>query len=304
MSNSEYKPLDELKKMMLIINPVSGRKTSFRFLPDIIRIFNVNGYNVSVFPTGKQGDATSLAECYSADYDIVVCIGGDGTLNEVISGLLRSGSHTPIGYIPSGSTNDFASCHGISSDMLTAAMNIATGNPKNIDIGQFGDRYFSYVSAFGAFSWLSYTTPQNLKNVLGHSAYLLDAVKDLPKVKSHYLRFDTGDFSCEGAFIFGAICNSTSVAGTITLPQDVVDTNDGKFELLLVHKPQTIADWQEIISGLLGKDYSSAFLEFVQFDSISIDSPHSIDWSLDGEMCAGKECITAHCIPDAITLIL
>ena len=231
------KNFSQLKKLMLIINPVSGRRTSLRFLPDIIGIFSANDYAVTVFPTTKSGDAADFAMCYGNEFDLIVCIGGDGTLNEVISGIIRGDCRTPLGYIPSGSTNDFAACHGISSDMLEAAQNIVNGNPKSIDIGKFGKQYFSYVAAFGAFSWLSYTTPQNLKNMLGHSAYLLDAVKDLPKIKAHHLKLDLGEFTCEGDYIFGAVCNSTSVAGTITLPKTVVDTGDGKFEILLIHEP-------------------------------------------------------------------
>ena len=283
------KTFSQLKKLMLIINPVSGRRTSLRFLPDIIGTFSANDYAVTVFPTAKRGDATDFAAGYGAEFDLIVCIGGDGTLNEVISGIIRGGCHTPLGYIPSGSTNDFAACHGISSDMLEAAQNIVNGKPKSIDIGRFGEQYFAYVAAFGAFSWLSYTTPQNLKNMLGHSAYLLDAVKDLPKIKAHHLKLDVGEFTCEGDYIFGAVCNSTSVAGTITLPRTVVDTGDGKFEVLLVHEPQTLIDFQSILLGVFTQDYSSPFLDFFQADSLSICAPGELDWSLDGERGRGAE---------------
>ena len=289
-------PFSELKKMMLIINPVSGRRTSLRFLPDIIRIFSENRYAVTVFSTGKAGDATEYAKLYANEFDIIVCIGGDGTLNETITGIVESGYDIPLGYIPSGSTNDFASCHGISSDMLTAALNIATGAPKSVDLGKIGNHYFTYVAAFGAFSWLSYTTPQNLKNRLGHSAYLLDAVKDLPKIKSHHLKFDVGEFTCEGDYIFGAVCNSTSVAGTISLPDDIVDTSDGRFEILLVHEPQTIIDFQNIVHGVLTQDYSSPFLDFFQASSLKIEAPSDLEWSLDGERGEGSaEIIVTNC---------
>jgi len=296
-------PFSELKKMMLIINPVSGRRTSLRFLPDIIRIFYENRYAVTVFSTGKAGDATEYAKIYANEFDIIVCIGGDGTLNETITGIVESGCDIPLGYIPSGSTNDFASCHGISSDMLTAALNIATGKPKSVDLGRIGNHYFTYVAAFGAFSWLSYTTPQNLKNRLGHSAYLLDAVKDLPKIKSHHLKFDVGDFVCEGDYIFGAVCNSTSVAGTISLPEDIVDTSDGRFEVLLVHEPQTIIDFQNIVHGVLTQDYSSPFLDFFQASSLKIEAPSELEWSLDGERGEGSAEISVANCRHKLTLI-
>lgn len=302
MSN-DIKALSDLKRMMLIINPVSGRRTSLRFLPDIIKIFNEHGYLVSMFPTGSCGDARKLCARYSNDFEIVVCIGGDGTLNETVSGIASSFSSTPIGYIPSGSTNDFAACHKLSDDLLTAALNIAEGIPKQLDIGQFGNRYFSYIAAFGAFSWLSYKTPQNLKNLLGHSAYILDAVKDLPKIKAHHLKFSLNDITCEGDYIFGAVCNSTSIAGTISLPSEVVDTADGKFELLLVHKPQTLADFQGILTGLLSQDYSSPFLDFFQTERLSIDAPENLVWSLDGERCDGEKTIEVTNLNKRLTLV-
>lgn len=297
------KNFSQLKKLMLILNPVSGRRTSLRFLPDIIGIFSANDYAVTVFPTTKSGDATDFAMYYGKEFDLIVCIGGDGTLNEVISGIIRGDCRTPLGYIPSGSTNDFAACHGISSDMLEAARSIVGGRPKRIDIGKFGEQYFSYVAAFGAFSWLSYTTPQKLKNMLGHSAYLLDAVKDLPKIRAHHLRLDIGEFTCEGDYIFGAVCNSTSVAGTISLPKAVVDTGDGKFEILLVHEPQTIIDFQNILLGIFTQDYSSPFLDFFQAQSLKIEAPEDLDWSLDGERGKGAERHEIENLAGRLTLI-
>ena len=297
------KEFSRLKKLMLIINPVSGRRVSLRFLPDIIGIFSANDCAVTVFPTAKRGDATDFAMHYGNEFDLIVCIGGDGTLNEVISGIIRGNCNTPLGYIPSGSTNDFAACHGISSDMLEAAQNIVDGNPKSIDIGKFGDQYFAYVAAFGAFSWLSYTTPQNLKNMLGHSAYLLDAVKDLPKIKAHHLAIDVDEFTCEGDYIFGAVCNSTSVAGTITLPKTVVDTGDGKFEILLMHEPRTLIDFQSILLGVFTQDYSSPFLDFFQADTLKISAPEDLDWSLDGERGKGAHRHEIENLSGRLTLI-
>lgn len=297
------KPFSELKKLLVIINPVSGRKTSLRFLPDIIAAFAQNGFAVTVFPTAKCGDATEYARLYAPEFDEVVAIGGDGTLNEVITGIIRSGAAVPLGYIPSGSTNDFASCHGISSDMLTAAQNIISGKSKSIDIGTFGEQYFSYVAAFGAFSWLSYTTPQDLKNVLGHSAYILDAVKDLPKIKAHHLRLEFDGFTCEGDYIFGAICNSTSVAGTITLPKSVVDTCDGRFEVLLVHEPHTLIDFQNLLIGVFTQNYSSPYLDFFQAEHFKIYSEGEIDWALDGELGKSRGELEIGCLNSGLTLI-
>lgn len=295
--------LSELKKLMLVINPVSGKRAASRNLSDIIRIFSSHGYAVTVFPTAKPGDATEFVINYSDGFDLVVCIGGDGTLNEVLTGILRGEKDVPLGYIPSGSTNDFAACHGISSDMCAAAEAIACGKPHEIDLGKFGDRCFSYVAAFGMFSWLSYTTSQNLKNKLGHSAYLLDAIKDLPKIKANHLRLTVDGFTCEGDYIFGAVCNSTSVAGTITLPSDVVDTSDGIFEVLLVHEPRTIFDFQNIIIGVLTQDYSSPFLDFFQAHSVKIEAPSDMEWTLDGERGEPVESVDVENLNRRIKLI-
>lgn len=273
----------ELKRLLLIINPISGRRLSKQRLSELIKIFSDAGYSVTVFPTGRRGDAAMYAELYSAGADLVVCVGGDGTLSETVTGLVRSGSGVPLGHIPAGSTNDFAICHGLSADMLKAAENIVRGSERLIDVGSFGDAYFAYIAAFGAFSHLSYTTPQNRKNVLGHSAYLLDAVRELPKLRAQHLRFDFDGFSCEGDYIFGAICNSTSVAGTISLPEKLVDTGDGKFEVLLVHEPQTVSDFQNLLLGLMTQDYSSPFLDLFHVSSLGIVSPSGLEWSLDGE---------------------
>lgn len=283
MNESAAKAYSEPKKLLLIYNPVSGKKAALRLLPDAIRIFSENGFAVTVYPTEKQGDAARHAELYADKFNSIVCIGGDGTLNETVCGLIKNGTDIPLGYIPAGSTNDFAACHGISSDVNIAAQNILRGNIKEIDVGNFEGRSFTYVAAFGAFCDLSYNTPQGLKNVLGHSAYLLDAVRDLPKIKSRHLKFRAEDHVFEGDYIFGAVCNSTSVAGTIKLPDSIVDTGDGKFEVLLVHEPHNVIDFNNLLGGILTKDYSSPFLDFFQTSSLEIAAPERLEWAIDGE---------------------
>ena len=298
------KTFSQLKKLLLIINPVSGRRTSLRFLPDIIRIFSEGDYAVTVFPTGKSGDATQFAQLYGNEFDLIVCIGGDGTLNEVISGIIRGDCRTPLGYIPSGSTNDFAACHGISSDMLEAARSIVGGRPKRIDIGKFGEQYFSYVAAFGAFSWLSYTTPQNLKNMLGHSAYLLDAVKDLPKIRAHHLRLDVGEFTCEGDYIFGAVCNSTSLGGLMKLDPNHVKMDDGKFELLLLRMPKTAFDLQSLIAAISRMGYNGPGVIFRHVQQVTVTTDEDLPWSLDGEYAPSAPRVELRNLPGAIPLML
>lgn len=303
MAEKIIKPYGELRKMLLIINPVSGKKASLRHLPEIIRIFSDYGWAVTVFTTQKRGDATHYASLYADKFDAVTCIGGDGTLNETVCGLIENGAAVPLGYIPAGSTNDFAACHGISADIKEAAQAIAVGKIKPLDIGIFGERCFAYIAAFGAFSWLSYTTSQSMKNILGHSAYLLDAVKDLPKIKAEQLSFNTDSCSCSGSYIFGAVCNSTSVAGIFTLPRDIVNTSDGKFEVLLIHEPNTLSDFQSIVSGMLNQDYSSPYIDFFQASSLQITAPEGLEWSLDGELCVGKNTVNVINIHKGLRLL-
>lgn len=272
------------KRLLLIVNPVSGKKMFLRYMPQVVRIFMDAGYLVTTMVTAAQGEATDYAAEYALAHDLVVCTGGDGTLNEVLTGLARKGLSVPVGYIPCGSTNDFAVSRGLSSDILAAAEAIAHGRVTRYDVGRFGDHYFSYVAAFGAFSWLSYTTDQTLKNVLGHTAYILDGIKDLPKVKPYHVRLTADGTVYEGDYLFGAVCNSTSIAGTLELPRDRVDTCDGLFEVLLIHEPKTIMDLESILLAVaVNKDYQSPYVDFFRASDIVIENPPTLDWTVDGE---------------------
>lgn len=271
------------KKALLIVNPVSGKKLALRYFSQIIRRLMDAGYLVTTAVTAGRGEATALAERYGDGYDLVCCTGGDGTLNETVSGLARAGHHVPLGYLPCGSTNDFALSRGLSSDLMTAAEAVVSGRSRRLDVGRFGSHYFTYVAAFGAFSWLSYTTDQNLKNVLGHTAYILDGIKDLPKVKPWRVRLTVDGTVHEGDYLFGAICNSTSIAGTIELPADQVNTCDGLFEVLLIREPKTLAEFEPVVRGLLTQDYSSPLIEFFRASSLHMVNPPGMDWTVDGE---------------------
>lgn len=276
--------MQELSKTaLLIINPVSGKKQVLKHIPGIIRSFMEGGYAVTVMVTGSRGEATEFARDYGAKYDLVCCTGGDGTLNETLSGLAMADIHVPLGYIPCGSTNDFAMSHNLALDIPTAAENIASGRRTVYDIGKFGDEYFSYVAAFGAFSWLSYTTDQKVKNVLGHTAYILDGIKDLSKIKPIHMRFTANGVVHEDDYLFGAVCNSLSIAGTIEMPKSLVDTSDGIFELLLVKTPKTISELNGAINALLTQGFQHPCVELFQARDIIAESSEPIEWALDGE---------------------
>ena len=206
-----------MKKLLFIMNPFAGQKRANKFLPDIISLYNRAGYDVTTYMTGGPGDATSVAARLAPDVDLIVCCGGDGTLNETISGVLHRGVDTPLGYIPAGSTNDFASTLKLSGNIMQAAQDILEGSPKSYDVGDFGGRYFSYVASFGAFTRTSYTTPQSSKNALGHTAYLLEGIQEISQLRKEHIRMEMDGQVVEDDFLFGAISNSTSAGGILSL---------------------------------------------------------------------------------------
>ena len=294
-----------MKKLFLVMNPCSGKKRANKVLAEIIDVFNRADYEVTAYMTAARGDATRAAAERAADFDRIVCIGGDGTLNEVIAGLHEVGQQTPIGYIPAGSTNDFASSLGLPKDLLDAARLAAAGEPRKLDIGSFNGRCFSYVASFGAFTRTSYATPQGMKNALGHVAYLLAGAKELTSIRSTHMRFVLADgTSFEDDYIFGAISNSTSVAGLLTLSPDLVDLNDGLFELLLIRKPRSLLELSDCVLALTTQEYHTPMLTMVSTGRVEIDCPSELDWTLDGEYAAGQ----AHCVVenlhDAIRVIV
>lgn len=294
-----------MKKLLLIMNPCSGKKKANAHLAEIIDIFNRADYEVTVHMTAARGDATEVAARRGAHYDLLVCIGGDGTFNEIVTGLSSLENRPPIGYIPAGSTNDFAGSLNLPKDILTATRNIVEGTLRPLDIGKFNDRYFSYIASFGAFTRTSYATPQSLKNLLGHTAYVLASVKELASIRSHHLKFTVEDGTVyEDDYIFGAISNSTSVAGILTLDPDLVDMNDGLFELLLVRKPHSLLELGDCILALTTQDYNSPMLTLISTPSVEVEAPEDMDWTLDGEFQAGAPHFSVTNCHSAVNIIL
>lgn len=297
------RPYTEMKQMLLLLNPVLGRRLSMYYINDIARIFTENGYLVTFYPTGYSGEVTEFIRENGARFDAITIVGGDGTLNEAIAGEVAADLNIPLGYIPSGSTNDFANCHHIPSDMLEAARTAIGHKIETMDIGLFNGRPFAYVAAFGAYSWLSYTTPQNLKNILGHSAYILNVVPDLTKLKPEHLLVTADGRELEGDYIFGAICNSTSMGGILTLPESLVDTADGKFELVLIRPPADIPDFQELLRSVITLDYEgSSLIDFLHVSDIRIECPTKPEWALDGERGTPASEIHIENLPRRISL--
>lgn len=276
------------KQMVIILNPASGQKQGKRYLADFISTFEENNYACLTYVTRARGEATEIAARHAAQADMVVAIGGDGTLNEVISGMAVLDAPCPVGYIPAGSTNDLGTSLGLSRNLLQCARDIMSGEPHWLDIGSFAGRYFTYVASFGAFTRASYSAPQNVKNLLGHVAYLLEGIKDLWSIRAEHLRFETDAGVFEDNYIFGAISNTTSVGGVLTLDQSLVSLNDGRFELLLIREPKNIIELNQIISAITSQKYDCDMLTFQSIRSATIlCSNEQMPWTLDGEFQPG-----------------
>ena len=225
--------------------------------------------------------------------DLVVCCGGDGTFNETVSGLLMAGQDIPVGYIPAGSTNDFAASMKLPSDILEAARNVLEGEPVAYDAGDFGGRFFSYVASFGAFTRASYATPQSIKNALGHTAYVLEGINELSQIRKEHIRMELDDEVVEDDFLFGAVCNSTSVGGILTLNPEQVDMTDGLLEILLVRAPRNLLEIAECIQAVQNQRYNDcAMITFRSASRMEVFADPEMPWTLDGEREDGHDHVT------------
>ena len=278
-----------MKKMLFIMNPYAGQRKANRHLPDIIALFNRAGYAVTVYMTAGTGDAIQASEKLAPGMDLVVCCGGDGTFSETVSGLLRRGLDIPVGYIPAGTTNDFATSLKLPTDIMEAARNIVEGEPMYLDVGKFNHQYFTYVASFGAFTRASYTTPQNIKNALGHTAYVLGGISELSQIRKEHLRMELDDQVIEDDFVFGAICNSTSIGGMLTLDPKVVDMTDGKLEVMLVRMPKNLTEISECIQAVQSQKYNCAMITFLSAARMKVICSSELPWTLDGEAATCPE---------------
>ena len=293
------------KRLLLIVNPCSGRAKMRTELLRVVETLSSGGYTVTVYPTKTRGDATDYVSNLSEnEYERIVVCGGDGTLNEVITGLMKSELHITLGYIPSGTLNEWSSGLGIARSIPKAAEDINTGKKIQLDIGRFGDRYFSYTASFGAFTDASYSAPQDIKNVLGQAAYFFEGIKSLGNIKPVRLKFNTEEREIEGDFLFGAVSNSMSVGGIVKFDESAVKLNDGRFEVLLIRNPDNILKLQPIIDGILKRDFDREGIEFFTTESITVTGGDGLSWTLDGEYAEGKDEIVISNMHNAIELIV
>ena len=293
------------KKLLLIVNPCSGKAKMRTELLKVVEILSNANYSVTVYPTKEKGDATlKISTLSENEFDLIVVCGGDGTLNEVITGLMQAKIHCKLGYIPSGTLNEWSSGLNISRMIAKAAEDITTGHEIALDIGKFGDKYFSYTASFGAFTSASYSAPQEVKNVLGQAAYVFEGVKSLGNIKPIHLKFTCPDREIEGDFLFGAISNSMSVGGIVKFDDSVVKLNDGLFEVLLIRNPDNVLKLQPLIDGILKKDLNREGMEFFHTSSITVTGGENVSWTLDGEFAKGNDSIEITNIHNAINLIV
>lgn len=292
-------------KALLIVNPVSGKKRINNELVNIISRLEKGGYVTNVHVTVRRGDATETTRMHGGEYDVIICCGGDGTLSETVNGMIAGGHKTKIGYIPSGTTNDFANGIGLSSDVLKAADDIVYGKPKAFDIGRFNEREFMYIASFGAFTQSSYGTPQKLKNTFGHFAYILSGIKELAEIKPYHMSvYDAEGILHEGDYIFGAACNATSVGGIIKLDKNLVDLSDGVFEVMLVRCPKTPVQISLMAKALLNGNYDNEFLDFFHTKRLVVHCDEALPWSLDGEEADGGNDTQIEVLHEAANIIL
>lgn len=292
-----------MKKMLFIMNPVAGQKKANKFLSDILLLFSQAGYEIITYMTSGSGSATQAVKTWGGGVDLIVCCGGDGTMNETVTGLLGADLQTPIGYIPAGTTNDFASSLHLSGNIMQAARDILEGEPVSYDVGRFGDRYFSYVASFGAFTKASYLMPQNIKNALGHAAYVLGGISEISQIHTEHIRMEIDGQMVEDDFLFGAICNSTSIGGILSLDPKQVDMGDGLLEVLLVRSARNVEEIAECIRAVQSQVYNCAMITFRSAKKVTVYSNPDMPWTLDGEREKGHEIIEVENLHHAIRLM-
>ena len=277
------------KKLMLVVNPLAGRKTSAKKLAEVCRVLYECDWTVSVFVTAAHGEAKQLVMQRAAQFERVVCMGGDGTFNEVVSGMVQAGLDIPVGFVPCGSTNDFAKMHGLSADVKKAAQQAGGDVLKHFDVAAFNDEIITFHGAFGWFASVVNSTPQDAKNILGYAAYVLDGIKDVSALRAVQASFTLPDGTRhEGEYIYGGILSTLSLGGNIvSFPKELVRVDDGMFEVFLIRMPKDVVELSELLFLLSTGVLESKYTEFFRISEMQVRSESNMNWSLDGEPAPG-----------------
>lgn len=289
-------------KLLFVYNGKAGKAKIKNYLADILDVFAENGYEITAFPTRAGGDARKVAENIPEDYDLLVVSGGDGTLDETVSGIMNGHKNIPIGYIPAGSTNDFGRSLKLPKSMVKSAQIAVSGRDFACDIGSFNKSYFVYVAAFGLFTDVTYETPQNEKNRLGYLAYLLESVKRLSDIKTYKMRISHEGGSYEGEFLAGLISNSNSVGGIKKLTGPHVSLEDGLFEVLLIRVPPTIVELNEALAAVVDRRLKSDYVITFPAASVDVICDTDVSWTLDGEYGGTMKEAKIRVLPKALNI--
>jgi len=271
-----------MRNLMLVVNPVSGRGLSRFAIGSVISRLCGSGYMVTVCYSGESS-AEDLAFKHARSHELIVCAGGDGTLSGIVSGLMRAEASIPVGYIPMGTANDIATTLALSRNPTEAVQTILNGEQRPLDIGLLGGRYFTYIAAFGAFTGVSYSTPQSAKRALGHFAYVLGGLNDVKTIKARRTIVEYDGKVVKGDYIFGGVMNSTSVAGLFKLNPDIVDLADGLFEVVLVKQPIDVAAFLDIMARLATQSYGGDNVQLLQASKVKFTFDDEVAWTIDGE---------------------
>ncbi len=290
--------------MLFVFNPKAGKGKIKTNLMDIVDVFNKSEYEVIIHATQQPRDAYEKAKEYADSVDLIVLSGGDGTLDEVVTGIMEKKSNVPIGYIPAGSTNDFANSLFMPKNMVAAASMIMEEELYHCDIGRFNRQTFAYIAAFGLFTDVSYQTDQDLKNILGHVAYLLEGMKRLFDIKSFHMKVRSAEMEIEDDFIYGMVTNSRSVGGFKNLTGKNVDMNDGLFEVTLITRPKNPLELQEIMASLLIAEDNTDLIHSFKSREITIESDEEVPWTLDGEFGGSHTLVEIENKHEALNLYL
>ncbi len=290
------------QKALLLVNPVAGRKLIQRSLSQVVRTMMDRDYLVTVAVTGARGEAQELTARFGGDYGLIVCAGGDGTVNECLSGMAEAGLDRPFGYIPCGSTNDFALSHDIPTDILKAAEAVVGERQRSFDVGCFSERYFLHHALFGAFTSMAYSTDQAQKNLLGFGAYVLDGLRQIPTLKPIPLSVDADGVKEEGEYLFGAVSVNRFIAGIYTLPEENVGDDDGNLAAVLIKVPKTVADWDVLGRSLISGDPNCAMVKVLYAKELCISCPEDLEWSLDGESSGPRKEVRFSAMPGFLRL--
>lgn len=293
-----------MKKILLIANIRSGKAVIKKYMVDMIDYYNTEDCEVTTYISQYPGHVTEIVASIGSEFDNIICCGGDGTFNETISGVMELEKKPVIGYVPCGSTNDFANTAGISTTIDKAYKLAITGKDFIIDIGELNGKYFTYVSAFGIFTNVTYETPQNMKNMLGHLAYVLQGVKQVVSIPSYKMKIEYDDGVIEGNFVLGFVANSKKVGGFKIFDDNEIDLNDGVFEVMLVREIKNINDVKDFMSCFLLSKFDKDLFCILKTSHIKFTSEEEISWTVDGEFGGKYKCADININHQAIKILI